>query len=162
MRIQHSKRLFHPADELIDMVADVANYPKFINFIPAVRILSREEGGPFSEVFIADVVVQYKMFSETFRSKVTVDKENKQIRIEKAGHGGAVRNLKNTWHFQELSDGSTQLDFDVSVDLKAMGLQFLLKNKIDKAARSIMNAFERRANQICTKTGDVAQDLRVI
>ena len=162
MRIKRTKRLYHPADALIDMVADVKAYPKFINFISAVRILSREDGGPFSDVFVADVVVQYKMFSETFRSRVTVDRENRQIRIEKAGHGGAVRRLNNIWDFKSLSDGSTQLDFVVDVDLKAAPLQFLLKSKIDKAARNIMAAFERRAKQICPNAGDADKDLHVV
>lgn len=143
------------------MVIDVENYPKFINFISSVRILKRETPTPTLESLTVDVAIQYKFVSETFRSLATADRDNLQITIEKSGHGGAVRTLTNTWVFHELSDGSTQLDFSLDVSLKAAPLQFLIKNKIDSAAQSIMNAFERRAKKVCDPSGDRDIDLRV-
>ncbi|MBN4055871.1 type II toxin-antitoxin system RatA family toxin [bacterium AH-315-J23] len=161
MRIHRQKRLFHKPEDLLDMVIDVENYPKFISFISSVRILKRETPTPNLEALTVDVAIQYKFVSETFRSLATADRENLCIKIEKSGHGGAVRSLKNTWVFHELSDGSTQLDFDVDVTLKVAPLQFLIKSKMDSAARSIMNAFERRAQIVCDPAGDRDIDLRV-
>lgn len=162
MKIHRQKRLFHRPEDLLEMVIDVENYPKFINFISSVRILKREQPTPTTEALTVDVAVQYKFVSETFRSRATADREKLHITIEKSGHGGAVRTLTNTWIFHPLSDGSTQLDFEVDVSLKAAPLQFLMRGKIDSAAKSIMNAFERRAKQICEEAGDKAQDLRVV
>ena len=162
MRIHRQKRLFHNPDDLLDMVIDVEKYPKFINFISSVRVLKRETPTPAMQALTVDVAIQYKFISETFRSLVTADRDNRCIQIEKAGHGGAVRELENTWIFHELSDGSTQLDFEVNVTLKAAPLQFLIRNKIDKASHSIMNAFERRAKQIFPPAGDRDVDLRMV
>ncbi len=162
MRIHRQKRLFQSPEDLLDMVIDVENYPKFISFISSVRILKSETPTPTTKALTVDVAVQYKFVSETFRSLATADRENLCIKIEKSGHGGAVRSLKNIWTFHRLSDGSTQLDFEVDVTLKAAPLQFLVKNKIDSAAHSIMNAFERRANKICPPVGDKSIDLRMI
>lgn len=162
MRIHRQKRLFHSPEDLLDMVIDVENYPKFINFISSVRILKREAPSPAIEALTVDVAVQYKFVSETFRSLAKADRKNQRITIEKSGHGGAVRSLTNTWIFHKLSDGSTQLDFTLDVTLKAAPLQFLVRGKIDGAAKSIMNAFERRAKTICSPTGDKDIDLRVV
>jgi len=162
MRIHRQQRLFHRPDDLLDMVIDVENYPKFINFISSVRILRRETPTPAIEALTVDVAVQYKFISETFRSLATADRENLRIRIEKSGHGGAVRKLTNIWEFHLLSDGSTQLDFTLDVALKAAPLQFLFRRKIGETAASIMNAFERRAQQICEPVGDMSKDLRVV
>jgi len=161
VRIHRQKRLFHSPEDLLDMVIDVENYPKFINFISSVRILNRETPSPSLEVLTVDVAIQYKFVSETFRSQATADRENLCILIEKSGHGGAVRTLTNTWVFHRLPDGSTQLDFDVEVALKAAPLQFLIKNKINSAAQSIMSSFEHRAKQVCKPVGDRDIDLRV-
>ncbi len=162
MRIHHQKRLFHRPEDLLDMVIDVENYPKFINFITSVRILRRENPSPAREALTVDVAVQYKFISETFRSLATADRDNLSISIKKAGHGGAVRKLTNIWTFHPLSDGSTQLDFSLDVALKAAPLQFLVRGKIDDAAASIMDAFEKRARLICAPTGDKGLDLRVV
>jgi len=162
MRIHQQKRLFHRPEDLLDMVIDVENYPKFINFISSVRVLKRETPSPNVVALTVDVAIQYKFISETFRSLATADRENLSIRITKAGHGGAVRNLTNIWDFHPLSDGSTQLDFSLDVALKAAPLQFLVRRKIDGAATSIMDAFEKRAGQICESVGDRAQELRVV
>ena len=162
MRIHRQKRLFHRPEDLLDMVIDVEKYPKFINFISSVRVLKRETPSPFVEALTVDVAVQYKFISETFRSLATADRENLRIRIEKAGHGGAVRRLANIWEFHPLSDGSTQLDFTLDVALKAAPLQFLFRSKLGETAASIMNAFEKRAQQVCEPVGDLSKDLRVI
>jgi len=162
MEIHRQKRLFHSPEDLLEMVIDVQNYPKFINFISSVRVLKREQPSPSVEALTVDVAVQYKFISETFRSMATANREKMCITIAKAGHGGAVRTLTNTWVFHPLSDGSTQLDFSLDVSLKAAPLQFLFRNKIDGAANSIMNAFERRAKQICDPAGDRTQDLRMV
>ncbi len=162
MRIHRQKRLFHKPEDLLEMVIDVENYPKFINFISSVRILKRTNPTPTTEALTVDVAVQYKFVSETFRSLATADRENLRITIEKSGHGGAVRTLTNTWIFHQLSDGSTQLDFSLDVNLKLAPLQFLARGKIDGAAKSIMNAFERRAKQICDEAGDRDVDLRMV
>ncbi len=127
------------------MVADVENYPQFINLISALRITKK-----ISETdFEAEAIVSYKMLRESFRSLIHVDRENKFIRVTKAEKGGAVKTLENTWKFHELSDGTTAVEFFVEVSLKAFPLNMLIKEKMAKASDVIMGAFERRAAKVC-------------
>ncbi|MEE9273615.1 MAG: SRPBCC family protein [Robiginitomaculum sp.] len=159
-KVHFKRRIRHTPDDMLSLVTNVEDYPTYINLISVVRILSRESIGENKEKFIADVGVQYKFISEFFCSEVNVDKAAKTLSIGKAGHGSAVRQLKNNWKFLELGDGSTLIDFRLDVKMKAAPLEFLIKIKFDKAAESIINAFERRADQIFEKVGDETYDHR--
>ena len=155
-KIHLERRLRHSPDDLLAMVADVEKYPEFIHLIPAVRILSRQTVSPTCDVFTADVAIKYKLISESFRSEVNVDKQAKVLSIKRSGHGGAVKTLENIWKFIEHEDGSTLMDFYLNVQLKARPLEFLIKQKFDKAATYIMNSFESRAKDICPFVGEEA------
>ena len=144
------RRIQCDSQALFDLVADVENYPKFINLISALRItkkLSKTE-------FEAEAVVAYKMLSETFRSHITIDPDLLKIAVTKAEKGGAVKSLVNRWSFHPLEDGSSLVDVEVDVKLKAKPLEFLLRDKFDRASTNIINAFETRARQKLPKVGE--------
>jgi coenzyme Q-binding protein COQ10 len=135
----------HSADELLEMVANVEDYPKFVNLISALRITKKISDTDFE----AEAIVAYKMIRESFRSLVHVDRTAKFIRVTKAEKGGALKTLENTWTFHSLSDGTTAVEFYVDVSLKAFPLNILIKDKMGKASDVIMNAFVARAAQVC-------------
>lgn len=136
------------------MVADVENYPEFIDLISALRITKK-----LSETeFEAEAIVSYKMLRENFISKVTIDPEANRISVTKAEKGGAVKTLLNTWQFHPIEDGSTVVDVLVDVKLKAMPLEFLLREKFAKASTHIMNLFETRAGKTLPHVGEKTYD----
>ncbi len=159
-KVNLKKRIRHSPDDMLALVANVEDYPVFINLISAVRILDRKKTSKTSETFTADVGIQYKFISEQFRSIVSVDRVARTLSIERAGHGGAVKELQNNWQFFELEDGSTLLDFSVNVRMKAAPLEFLIKRKFDKATYHIINAFEARAHQIFKLVGEKDYDYK--
>jgi coenzyme Q-binding protein COQ10 len=144
------RRIQCDSQSLFDLVADVENYPKFITLISALRITKT-----ISETeFEAEAIVSYKMISETFRSLVKIDQDAMKIAVTKAEKGGAVKSLVNRWAFYPLQDGSSLVDVVVDVKLKAMPLEFLLRDKFDRASTSIINAFEARARQQLPEVGE--------
>jgi len=149
------RHICHGPNELLEMVANVEDYPTFINLISALRITKKISDTDFE----AEAVVAYKMIRESFKSFVHVDRENKFIRVSKAEKGGAVKTLENTWKFHELSDGSTAVEFYVDVSLKAFPLNILIKDKMGKASDVIMNAFVGRAAQVCQPVKGEGLDL---
>ena len=149
------RHVCHAPDELLEMVANVEDYPKFINLISALRITKQ-----ISETdFEAEAVISYKMIRESFRSLVYIDRAARYISVTKAEKGGAVKTLKNEWTFHALEDGSTLVDFYVDVSLKAFPLNILIREKMDKAADVIMGAFEARAAQVCKPVKSAGVDL---
>jgi len=143
--VSFTKRINHSADDLLDMVANVEEYPTFIDLISSLRITKQVSETDFE----AEAVAAYKSIRQSFKSLVQVDRDKKLIRVTKAEKGGAVKNLENRWVFHELPDGTTLVDFYVDVTLKAFPLNILIKDKFEKASRHIMNVFETRAAQVC-------------
>jgi coenzyme Q-binding protein COQ10 len=148
------RRIRNAPEDLFDLVSDVENYPDFINLISVLRItkvLSDTE-------FEAEAVVSYKMLRETFRSHIIADREALKIEVKKAEKGGAVKSLLNRWRFYRLKDGSTLVDVVVDVRLKARPLEFLLRDKFEKASIHIVNLFETRASQNYPRIGEKDYD----
>jgi len=143
------RRICNAPEDLFDLVSDVENYPEFINLISALRITKQISNTEFE----AEAVVSYKMLSETFRSHITADRKALKIEVKKAENGGAVKSLVNSWHFYRLNDGSTLVDVVVEVRLKARALEFLLRDKFEKASIHIVNLFETRAGQNYPRIG---------
>lgn len=140
------KHIRHAPSELVELVSNVEEYPKFIDLITHLRITKRID----EKNFEAEAIVAYKAIRQTFKSLIHVDKDKKFIRVTKAQKGGAVKLLENRWTFHELSDGTTLVDFYVDVTLAAFPLNILIRDKFQKASVEIMNAFETRAGEVCT------------
>jgi len=149
------RHIAHPANELMEMVADVESYPIFINLISALRITKKTSETEFE----AEAIVAYKMLREAFKSKVLIDYDVCTIRVFKAEKGGALKTLENLWTFHTLDDGSTLIEFTVDVSLKAFPLNMLITQKMDKASDVILGAFERRAAQVCKPVESAGIDI---
>lgn len=152
------KRVRHKPEDMLVLVTDVEAYPEFINFVSAVRVLDRKNISDSAEQFTADVGIQYRFVSERFRSIVNIDRKLNTLKIARAGHGGAVRELSNMWKFIELSDGSTLINFKLSVRMKAAPLEFLIRQKFEKAVNHIVDVFEVRAGQVYPAIGEEDYD----
>lgn len=140
-----TKRIQHSADDLLNMVANVEEYPTFINLISSLRITQQLNETDFE----AEAVAAYKSIRQSFKSLVHVDREKNLIRVTKAEKGGAVKNLENRWIFHDLPDGTTLVEFYIDVTLKAFPLNLLIKDKFERASQHIINVFEDRAAQVC-------------
>jgi len=150
---------FRPHD-LLDMVADVGKYPEFIDLISQTRIGKKTELGAGRERFEADAVISFKFLNETFRSLVDVDRNAMRVSVKKPDKAGALKSLSNLWIFHELSDGSTLIEFEVDVRLKALPLEFLLRDKFDKTSLYMIKKFEKRAEAIFEKLPETQLDLQ--
>lgn len=149
---------FRPQD-LLNMVADVGKYPEFIDLISQSRVTDKRQIKEGVEQFEADVVISFKFLNETFRSLVTTDTNAMSVKVQKPDRAGALKQLSNHWIFHELSDGSSLIEFEVDVKLKALPLEFLLRDKFDKTSLYIIKKFERRAAEIYTPLPPTALDL---
>jgi len=131
------KRVLPFTDEqLFDMVADVRRYPEFLPWCVGARIVSRTE----SEL-IADLTIGFKMFRETFRSQVTLERPH---HVHVRYLTGPFRYLNNHWRFRPVP-GGTELDFFVDFEFKSRLLQAVIGTVFNEAVRLMVRAFERRA-----------------
>ena len=139
-----TRTLPYTADQMYDLVADVARYPEFLPWTAAARIRSRKEEGDH-EVMLADLVVSFKVFRERFGSRVTLWPARKRIDTEYIE--GPFRHLRSTWHFRDVEGGS-EVHFEVDFEFRNIILQKAAGLFFFDSMQRIVRAFEARAQQL--------------
>lgn len=138
------KVLRYSQEQLFDMVADVARYPEFLPWCVGARVLSRDE-----HVLVADLTIGFRMFRETFRSRVGF---NKPGHIHVTYENGPFRYLNNHWRFTPVA-GGTEVDFFVDFEFRSRILQVAIGVVFNEAVRLMVRAFERRAMHLYGRPG---------
>ncbi len=138
--IRETRRLPYSAEQMFDLVADVARYPEFLPWVVATRV--RSDDG--SEM-IADMLVGFKALREKFTSKVL---KHRPDRLEVIYVDGPMRDLDNIWHFRPSPDGGCELDFCVDFTFKNKMFEMLAGSYFDRAFHKMVAAFEARADAL--------------
>jgi coenzyme Q-binding protein COQ10 len=128
--------LRYTPEQLFDLVADVRRYPEFLPWCVAARVLTRSE----TEI-AADLTIGFKIFRETFRSHVTLERPHL---VHVRYLNGPFRYLNNHWRFTPV-DGGTEVDFFVDFEFHSRILQAAIGVVFNEAVRLMVRAFERRA-----------------
>ncbi|GAA6207397.1 type II toxin-antitoxin system RatA family toxin [Cognatishimia sp. WU-CL00825] len=139
-----TRALPYSAQQMYDLVADVAAYPKFLPWCAAARIRSRDQDGA-SEVMLADLVISFKVFRERFGSRVVLHPETMSIDTEYLD--GPFKFLKSTWDFKD-ADGGCEVSFFVDFEFKSAILQGIIGVVFNEAMHRIVMAFEKRAAEL--------------
>ena len=134
------RRLPYTQKQLFDLVAECERYPEFLPWCTASRIKKREHN-----VFHADMVVRFKVFTERFTSKVTLHPHS-QVDVEYIN--GPFRYLNNHWRFIEAEDGGCIIDFYVDFEFRSKVLQKLIGMLFNEAVSRMVGAFEARARNL--------------
>tara|TARA_E500000305_G_scaffold20777_2_gene15812 strand:+ start:2571 stop:3065 length:495 start_codon:yes stop_codon:yes gene_type:complete len=134
----------HPPQKLYELVSDIESYPQFLPWVTGVRVRSRGNAGE-NQVIIADVLISYKMFRETFRSSVTLNPEHRTIDVEYVN--GPFKHLDNHWRFEPTAEG-TEVDFAVDFEFRSRMMEKMITGMFDKAVHKIVTAFFDRADEL--------------
>jgi coenzyme Q-binding protein COQ10 len=134
----HAERRVLPysPEQLFDMVADVRRYPEFLPWCVGARVVSQTEAE-----LVADLTIGFKMFRETFRSQVTLERPD---HVHVRYLNGPFRYLNNHWRFKPVP-GGTEVDFFVDFEFRSRLLQAVIGTVFNEAVRLMVRAFERRA-----------------
>ncbi|WP_438957329.1 type II toxin-antitoxin system RatA family toxin [Cognatiyoonia sp.] len=141
---QETRVLPYSAQQMYDLVADVASYPEFLPWTAAARIRSVEDKGDYSEM-LADLVVSFKVFRERFGSQVLLWPEQKKI--DTSYLDGPFKHLESTWQFMDV-DGGCEVNFEVDFEFKNRILQGAAGMFFNEAMHRIVRAFEERAKEL--------------
>jgi len=142
------RRVRHSAADMFDLVADVEKYPQFVPLCTALRVRSRTAKGD-TNVIVAVMTVAYKVISQTFTSRVTLDRPNLVILVEYLD--GPFSRLQNRWTFRPTSDTACEVEFFIDYEFKSRILAALMGTMFDRAFRMFAEAFEKRADAVYGK-----------
>ncbi len=142
---RETKPLPYTAQQMYDLVADVASYPKFLPWTAAARVTSRTPL-PEGEVLEADLVISFKVFRERFTSQVTLCPGRKKI--DTIYLNGPFRHMNSTWAFRDTTLGHCEVEFFVDFEFRNALLQGIIGIVFNDAMQRVVRAFERRAAEL--------------
>lgn len=131
------------AQEMYDLIADIAAYPEFLPWCSGARIRDRREQPDGGEVVEADLVISFKLFRERFGSRVILRPDERKIDV--AYLDGPFKYLNNYWVFTPTGPTSCRVDFFVDFEFKSRTLQMIIGLVFGEAMQRIVRAFEARA-----------------
>ena len=131
-------------DQLIEMVLDIENYPKFVPWCLEGIIHEKKESNDLIEIK-ADLKVGKRFLNETYSSLILYHKGKDKILVTNID--GPLKHLNNKWEFRNIN-GSTQLDFKIDFELKNSLLNSIMKRYFNIGLNKITDAFEQRARDL--------------
>lgn len=145
-RFRTIRRVAHPGADMFDLVADMERYPEFVPLCERMKVRGRTKVAEGVEIATAAMTVAYKMISETFTSRVTMNKPELWIKVEYLN--GPFSILDNRWTFRPVDEVSCDVEFFIAYEFKSRVLSLLMGAMFDAAFRKFADAFERRADVV--------------
>lgn len=146
-RHEETRHLPYRPEQMYDLVADVASYPKFLPWVSAMRV--RSDTGT---EMVADMIVGFKGLRESFTSRVH-KRHPEEVLVEYVD--GPLKHLTNHWRFRPDGLGGVLVDFCVDFAFKNKMFEMLAGQMFDKALRKMIGAFEARAAELYAPEGGV-------
>lgn len=145
-QFSNKRRVKHTADQMFDLVADIERYPEFVPLCQRLKIVQRTQNADGTETIVADMTAAYKLIHESFTSRVTLDRANRQILVEYLR--GPFSRLQNRWAFAPCDEESCEVSFFISYEFKSRMLALLMGSMFDMAFQRFAAAFEKRADAV--------------
>jgi coenzyme Q-binding protein COQ10 len=145
-RFSTTRRVRHSASDMFGLVADIEHYPEFVPLCRGIKVGQRMTIGEGIETLRSEMTVAYKMLSETFVTRVTLDKPRLQIHVQYLE--GPFRQLENRWTFRPRGEHACEVEFFISYEFRSRMLGLLMGSMFDTAFRKFAEAFERRADVV--------------
>ena len=133
------RRLHWTAEQMYDLVADVARYGEFLPWVVATRVKSDSE-----TEMVADMLVGFNALREKFTSRVIKARPH---RIEVIYIDGPMRDLDNVWLFTPVP-GGCEIEFNVDFTFRNALFEKLAGQYFNRAFRKMVGAFETRAEEL--------------
>jgi len=137
--IREIRQMPYSAEQMFELVADVARYAEFLPWVVGTRVRSDSE-----TEMIADLLVGFNALREKFTSRVEKVRPG-EIKVHYLD--GPMRDLDNVWKFTSTPDGC-EVDFAVSFTFRNAVFEALAGQYFERAFRKMVTAFETRAEQL--------------
>ncbi len=144
----------HSARQMLDLVADVEAYPKFVPLCEALKVRERRNNGR-ATTLITDMTVGYKLFRVTFTTRVDIDADS--LRVTAAYLDGPFHHLDTEWRFEDRGGDRAGVHFQVDYAFKSAALSGLMGAAFSRAFRLFSDAFVALADQVYGRAGAIAE-----
>lgn len=140
------KRIRHRWADLFKLVAELESYPSFVPCCRRVKVFSRNADGPDKTVIISRMTVGLSALQVSYANRTVADRTARQIRVNAID--GPLRHLRVVWKFNPDGEEWTEIAFAVTYEFSSPILGAVASRVFDSMFRDIVDAFERRADQV--------------
>jgi ribosome-associated toxin RatA of RatAB toxin-antitoxin module len=141
--VHKSVLIWYSAQEMFDLVTDVASYPQFLPWCDKATVLAEDEHGMKAEVGIA--------FGGIHQSFITRNDHVPGREVSMKLVDGPFSQLDGQWTFTPVGDEkqrSCKVDLELNYGFDNAALGALVGPVFDKIAGSLVDAFVKRAEQV--------------
>ena len=141
--VHRSVLIWYSAQEMFQLVTDVAQYPRFLPWCDHAKVLETDGDGMKAEVGIA--------FGGIRQSFVTRNHHVPGQRVDMKLVEGPFSNLDGHWRFSPVGGGdqrACKVDLDLNYGFKSTALAAVVGPVFDRIAGSLVDAFVKRAEQV--------------
>ena len=135
-----SKMLPYSAEQMFNLVTDVARYPEFLPWVTSASVHDKVE-----DHMLAELQIGYKFFRESYTSEITMERPG---RVEVRAIKGPFSKLENIWTFTPMDDNYIRVDFFIDFEFDSPILSSMMSGVFEDAARQMIKAFEQRAAEL--------------
>ncbi len=136
------KELPFAAAALFEIIADVDSYAEFLPWCVASRV--REK--PDKETMIADLKIGYRGFTETFASRISLNRSERTV--DTCQESGPFKYLRSKWYILDAAENRSMVHFEIEFEFKSILLETMMGAVFETATQKMMSAFEKRAGEL--------------
>jgi coenzyme Q-binding protein COQ10 len=138
-KFSETKILPYNYQDLYELILDIEKYPEFLPWVEQTQIISRSEGE-----LIADMTVNFKTITQSYRSNVTYKLDQQGAKIEVDATSGLFKHLHNSWIFTK-GEKDTSLQFNISFEFQSKIIDTIASPLFTAISKEMILAFEKRA-----------------
>lgn len=138
------RMLNYAARDIFALVMNIESYPQFLPWCRGAKIV--EKIG--EDCLYADLLINFKGFSEKYRSEVKFYQDGDDFVIESRAISGPFKYLDSKWLIRDVEKGSCFVVFEVDFAFNSMILNKMIGVVFEKASLKMMDAFEGRARAV--------------
>lgn len=139
-KVSRSALLPYSAEQMFDLVNDVASYPEFLPWCSESQVLASSE----SEM-LATLTVSKAGVSHSFTTRNQLD-EPSSIRLSLVD--GPFSSLEGRWQFSQLGGDGCKTEMDLKFDFNSTLLNATFGKVFSQAADTMVDAFCERAAEV--------------
>lgn len=140
MVIQRSALLFYSAEQMYDLVNDVAAYPQFVENCVASEIIESSASHMLAKLSLEKAGVAL--------SFTTLNTLTAASQIHLQLQDGPFSKFSGHWQFTALRDGACKVSLQIEFEMKRSITSKLASSLLESLSHSLVDAFCARAEQV--------------
>ena len=138
--INRSALVNYSAEQMYDLVNDIAQYPQFMHGCQSARIISQSTDELVGELTLAKAGLKY-----TFTTRNTLTRNSK---IDMQLIEGAFSQFQACWTFKALKEDACKVSLDMEFEFSSGLVDFAMKKLFSVSANSLVDSLVKRAHTV--------------